>query len=385
MLAYNLAAAPLVRFLQNQHAALPPAARSTLLRWEKITAQVQAFQNKRPGNSVALLEDYIRGSMNKITPDDLCTAAPLHAQSSDYFLQVRSSIQHDLVQRCQTLSTFDVVKEYGKLAGIFNRELSGRFPFAPPAQAVLGSEADPQSIRDFYALFDADAPLLMQAFTQEQYGASGQSARLFLQQMQTDRGFFTSILGKKNQAALPAVDFTPEFRVNQSREINGNQIQQWTLQVGEDSFRSGDKPRVGRWTYGEPVTLTLQWASNSPLVPFLRSASASVDWSGQALTYHFTDNWALLAMLAAHRAPAGDFAEMADPNPFTLVFEQDEDANKAPASAGGAGDADLARVFLRLTIMPPGQQQSLSGDGFPEVAPPLAAPMNTASNAGGQP
>ncbi len=385
MLAYNQAAAPLVHFLSTQHAELAPSERNVLLRWEKIGAQMSAYQAKRPGNSVSLLEAYVIGTMDKITPDSLCAAAPLHAQGSDYFLQVRSDIQHDLLQRCQRLSTFDVVKEYGKLSGIFNRELAGHFPFAPPAQAVLGSEADPQSIRDFYTLFDADVPLLLQALTQDQYGASGQSVHLFLQQMEQARGFFAAILDKKKPAALPAVDFTPEFRVNQSRELNGNQIQQWTLQVGQDSFESGDKPRVGRWTYGEPVTLTLHWASNSPLVPLLRSASSNVDLSGQSLTYHFTDNWALLAMMVQHRTPAGDFATMADPSPFTLVFQTAEDTNKAPASTGGTDQSDRARVFLRLAVMPAGQQQSLSGDDFPEVAPPLAAPMNTASNVGGQP
>ena len=385
MLAYNHAAAPLVHFLSTQHAELTPSARRVLQRWQKIGAETSAYQAKRPGNSVSLLEAYVASTMDKIAPDNLCAATPLHTQGADYFLQVRSDIQHDLLQRCQTLSTFDVVREYGKLSGIFKTELAGRFPFAPPARAVLGSEVDPQSIRDFYTLFDADAPLLLQALTQEQYGASGQSVRLFVQQMESARGFFAAILDKKNQAALPAVDFTPEFRVNQSNEINGNQIMQWTLQVGQDYFQSGDKPRVGRWTYGEPVTLTLRWASNSPLVPYLRNTNSNVELSGQTLTYHFNDNWALLNLMAAHRTPAGDFAEMADPTPFTLVFQPEEDTNKTPASTGGTSDADRARVFLRLTVTPPGQQQSLSSDDFPEVAPPLVAPMNTASNTGAQP
>ena len=386
--SYNNAAAPLVRFLQMQHAELSPTARSAFNRWQKIGMELKYYDSKRPGNTVAQLETFLDTDMDKMSPSDLCVVnakTAYKSQGSDYFLQVRSSIRLDLYKRCQVLSTFDVTREYGNLASIFNRRLAGRFPFAPASDAVIGMEADPQSIHDFYTAFDAYADLIQRALQQDaSYGASGQAARAFLQQMQTSRPFFASMLGKPGQPSLPAIDFTPHFRVNQNREINGNQIMQWTLQVGQDTFQSDAPVRAGRWIYGQPITLTLRWAKNSPSIPFLNVARPGVDLAGQTLTYHFNDDWALLSIMADHSTPITDFDQLADPQPFTLVFQTDEDANGSHGATVNEKSSTSARVFLGMTITAPGKQDSLHNMDFPVTAPLLQTGTDTAQKTGGQ-
>ncbi len=373
--SYSNAAEPLVSFLQNEHAELSPASRRAWKRWEKIGVDLKYYDNKRPGNTIAQVETWVNTDMDKVSPASLCSANPgsdWSQQGGDYFLQAGSTIRLDLAQRCRTLITFNVTRDYAKIASTFNHELAGHFPFAPVSQAVLGAEADPQSIRDFYGLFDTYSDLIQHALQQNNsFGDSGQDAATFLQQMQNDRPLFAAILGKQEHARRPASDCPPTFRVNQAREVNGNQIIQWTLQVGQDTFTSGSPTRMGRWIYGQPVSLTLRWAKNSPTTPYLSRAKAGVDLSDRTLTFNFNDNWALLNMLATHRAPLTEFDELQDPNPFTLMFQSDE-APVGPQNSSKSSMPDArARVFLGITLHAPGQQAELRTANFPVKAPLL--------------
>lgn len=384
--SYSKAAAPLVHFLQMQHAELSPDAQKSLIRWQKINAELKQYDDKRPGNSLALLESFISTDMDKMSPAHTCTGnfgSALNSQAADYFLQVRSSIRLDLYKRCHILNTFNVARDYANLSGIFNRELAGHFPFAPLSYAQK-MEADPEAVRDFYQVFDADAGLIRQALQQHNsFGASGAAVLVFLDQMQNTRQLFLSILGTQNQASLPAVDFVPHFRVNQSREINGNQIIAWTLKVGQSVFQPGTPEQTGRWTYGQPVTLTLRWAKDSPLMPLLNIARPGVDLSGRTLTYAYNDSWALLSMLADHRAPITEFDQLVDPQPFTLMFQTEESGGGAPVHTDNSKSIARAKVFLGVTLFPPGKKESLQNIDFPARAPSLLASTSRMLEAGG--
>src|SRR5690348_2086833 len=85
--------------------------------------------------------------------------------------------------------------------------------------------------------------------------------------MQQLQPLWNSMMANPAQPPVPVFDLTPTFRVNQQRESGGNQIITWTLKVGDQIFQSGQPAHSGRWSLGEPVTLTLEWAKDAAVMP----------------------------------------------------------------------------------------------------------------------
>ncbi len=52
------------------------------------------------------------------------------------------------------------------------------------------------------------------------------------------------------EGAVAGYDMAVEFRTNQSAEIEGNKVIDWTLEVGSQSLKLRDAPRPLRWEPG---------------------------------------------------------------------------------------------------------------------------------------
>jgi type VI secretion system protein ImpL len=195
------------------------------------------------------------------------------------------------------------------------------------------------------------------------------------------RPIFVSFLSGQPDA-LPAFDIVPEFRVNRDREINGNQIIDWGLQAGAESFHYPDPQRTGRWNFGEPVKLTLRWAKNSPQQPAAPPAD-NASLNDLTLTFEYRDSWSLLRMVLLHHAASNDFARLVDPDPQTLVFS----VANSPATNLAQPENDVSpqqtKVFIRIRLRPPGKPDNLRVNTFPTDAPSLPQPQTSQTSAGG--
>jgi type VI secretion system protein ImpL len=166
--------------------------------------------------------------------------------------------------------------------------------------------------------------------------------------------------------------------VNQDREINGNQIIDWTFQAGADTFHYRDPQRTGRWNYGEPVKLTLRWAKDSPQQPLSSPGNTDGKLGGRTVTFEYHDPWALFMMLALHQPVPDDFDRLTDPDPQTLVFTVNDSKSSDPVQPGAAAQA---KVFVRLKLRLPGKPDNLRLRAFPIEAPNLDPISTQAVNA----
>jgi type VI secretion system protein ImpL len=163
---------------------------------------------------------------------------------------------------------------------------------------------------------------------------------------------------------VPTFDFNIDFRVNQEKEVGGNMIIEWTIAPDETStISNNDKKRAGRWSYGNPVTLTFRWPDSAETQPFLDEAQSFMAVDEQTVTYTYPGPWSFLWMMRTQQAISSDFTNMVDTQPYTLRFEIPN------------GPDEKTVIYNRIVLQKPGQGKKpgsiLKLPAFPTDAPGL--------------
>jgi type VI secretion system protein ImpL len=275
-------------------------------------------------------------------------------------------LSSQLSARCTGAAIERVASRYKEIEQYFNQRLAGRYPFTDAPPRAGEPEADPNDLRGFFRIFDASAPMVRSIPVDATADPTFARARRFVDDITAVRGFFATYLEKPE--AGPAIDIEPMFRVLRDREIYGDQIIGWTLEIGRDVVTNREtKARKVRWTFGEPVRLSLRWASDSPRIPVGGAAKAGMTVRERTVTYEYRNAWSLLSALDQNQAAADDLPSFIDVEPVTLTL-------LVPTQTAGKTEepASDARVFLRLSVLDPKSAQPLTIPKFPTVAPRIA-------------
>ena len=354
---------PLLAFLGSEGAQSTPLAR----KWQSILDDLRDYDAKKPGNSVALLEDYIGEKMAKIDLANCATSRlPAGYQPNQGMFNARlQDIASQISTRCTGAAIERVAARYKEIEQYFNQRLAGRYPFTDALPRAGEPEADPNDLRGFFRIFDASAAMVKSIPVDATADPTFAKARRFVDEISAVRGFFATYLEKPE--AGPAIDVEPMFRVLREREVYGDQIIGWTLEIGRDVVTNREaKVRKVRWTYGEPVRLSLRWASESPRVPVAASERPGMTVRERTVTYEYRNAWSLLSALEQNLTSADDLPSFVDVEPVTLTLlvpTQVEDKPEAVVDA---------RVFLRMSVLDPKSAQPLTIPKFPTVAPRIA-------------
>jgi type VI secretion system protein ImpL len=209
----------------------------------------------------------------------------------------------------------------------------------------------------------------------------------FLAMLRDSRPWFASVLTTASSGEPISLDIVPQFRVDRKDEIGGNQIISWTLQVGNTAVHGDAPPTKIRWRYGDPVSLTLRWAKDSPFVPAnipSSTSSPSPQISGDSVSWTFKDAWSLIRFVQTFSSFDGLNSislGSAAGQPFVLGFNIPEVAASAISAKLQNQTITSARVFIRLLISPPGGKETITEAGFPALAPPLSPPQQKQTKA----
>jgi type VI secretion system protein ImpL len=359
-------AAPALQFLQTQTAGLPSAFRQgTLTDWRAISQELQKDTAKTPGNSVLLLEDFIRTGMDKIAPDASCQDTTRNpAGRADYFLDRRNALRMGVLARCQVLAQDDYTTQ---IASVFNQRLAGRFPFssAPPQQPFR--EADPTALVDFFAKYDQYAKNAKTSLTQNtKAGGPRDAALAFLAQLDPIRQVLAAFLMNAEKNPTPSFDLAVNFRVDQNAEITGNQISDWSLDVGAQSLAYRAKANTGQWHLGDPIRLTLRFADDSPSLPQSDPKQPAMAVPQKRIvTFDYTEPWSLFRLLQDHE-------NTPDPAPHTLSFYIPTSPDTTLPQKKDSPTGNQVRVYLQITIVPTGAKDAVKIPlPFPSQAPSL--------------
>jgi type VI secretion system protein ImpL len=361
-------AKPLLSWLTKVEGGMRPDMRPLVSKWQGIVDDLRDYETKRPGNSVAALEDFIANRMTKVSVVD-CSAATLPSSfraGGSHFANTLIDLSRELRQRCTTLAGRDAIGRYAELERHFNQRLAGRYPFSEHRPRSGELEADPADIRGFFRLFDDHRAVIAATAAQGGLDRGQGPARTFVEQMTEVRKFFSSFLDAPKPELAPSLDLEATFRVLKTKEIEGDQIIGWTVAVGDSTITNRDADRKLRWTGGRPVTLSLRWAQDAPRVPMVAPTGGAV-LRERTMVWRYEGRWALLAALADHRTRSEDLPTYADVEPVTLAF----DASTKPAG-GPDSDAQPTKVFMRLALLAPGTTTPVDVPRFPVRAPRIA-------------
>jgi type VI secretion system protein ImpL len=333
-----------------------------LSRWQVIAVELDKYDNKNPASNVSALEAFITSmpTLNVDNYTDKITSQDLTAQSADFFLNKRNELRKLAYERLDAIATARVVRQYRELETNFNQKLAGKFPFV--SGTGRGAEADPQSIRDFFKLFDGyNKNIIKYLERTPARNAAGTRALQFVDDMAAVRSLFAPFLDDAKALAL-VFDYEVEFRVNRRREVGGNQIIEWELEVGDQKITARDTMRRGRWVLGDPVRLSLRWAKDANIVPAAENAEGIV-YEDRKVTFEETDRWSIFRLFRTHASVPSDFDQLVDPTPQTLKFI-------VPTMMTG-DDPMQTRVYVRLTLLTADKKEPITLPSFPDRAPAL--------------
>jgi type VI secretion system protein ImpL len=368
-------AEPLVPFLNTWLPVRDNAQSRLIAKWQQIIGDFQQYDAKRPGASLTALEDFILTGMDKIVPESACgggeNAAGGIDQTPDYFVGIRNGLLSDVTERCREVSAESVCQSYAGIAALFNKTLAGHFPFAALTPGKAQTEATPEAVLEFYQLLERNGKTARSTLSEDsRFGEAARQALHFLDQMDQLRPLVVPASPDAAKEPPFTLDFIPRFRVNQSNESGGNQIIDWTMQVGGQIFRQREPEHPGRWRAGNPVRLSMRWANDSTFVPAsdgqpnlrIRDRNAYFEW---------TTRWALIAFLRQMETPPSEIEKSGDIQPYTLKFHV-KTARDVKWEAGDSVPASgSATVFMHLSVFSPGAKNAILVPAFPTSAPSL--------------
>ncbi len=334
-------------------------------KWRAIGAQLDAYEAKTPGNSLAALEQFVREEMNAVEVGG-CTAAG-RGRGDDFFLAARERLRASLTSRCLGLARSAASAGYERLREQFQRTLAGRFPFAVRDDGEAG-EAGPEAVREFFRVWDETGPARRAvAVGASGVGGEGSPAAEWLAQMERVRAFVAPLLD--DTLAGPPYAVAAEFRSNRGREAGADQITAWSLDLGGFRLTPWDSAgSVVPWEPGVPARLGLRWATESELRPSaagLRGARVQ----DRTVTWAYGGEWSLLRLLRQNAAPPAELGGSAGRARQTLRFQ-------VATLRGAPGDTlagPAARVYVRLRLLHPDTREELAVPAFPTSAPFMRA------------
>lgn len=367
-------AGPILNFLNFSGFHLTSENVTLLTRWTLIYNAVMAYNNKKlGGNSISLLQNFILKEMNTITLENYAQKlSPLSFTHEDFFTDQLQALREGMRTRCEALSGKLALNHYDQIQTFFNNRLAGKFPFVGNNSKAAQGYAQPQDIKEFFELYTTLVESAKDFLkNSKNLGPSRDRALEFLMSMDDVRNFFEPFLTPKNANGLPTYDIDIAFRVNRPHEVGASQLLDWVVQVGPQEIDLHSSSFMASWTYGMPLSISFQWASEAPNQPMPDPKQPHLTVNGTTAAYSYTSPWSLLELLINQESPLTELPNLIDPNPQTLFFEIPTRGSSTPNNPSSL----VTKLFVRITPKAPIKQggQILFVPYFPETAPLLTS------------
>ncbi|MBJ7255278.1 MAG: hypothetical protein JHC69_00615 [Akkermansiaceae bacterium] len=356
-------------------------------RWQALSKDLERFKLKNPNSSLLAFEQFLTamaGDVDLQNCQERLQGKVPSGRPTDFFAERYTQLAASLSLRCNELRSKEQFAQWSMFSNDFNQTLAGRAPFATPGWAAESPAAELDEIAGLLRSYERARPA-MQALLQTQKGTpSGSAVQRFVDQFDRSRSFLAPLVPAEENVPV-GYDVAVEFRANQGAENQGNQVIDWTLEIGRQRLSLRDAPKPLRWELGQPITLTLRLAKDGQVSPLADPRQPALSVDGKTVTLRFADAWSLFNLIGRQREAEArsdgrsqllrvEFPFQIDSLPALGSASSGKNSNTtAPVStvaASPVASEGRAKVYLRLTLSPPGKRNPLIWPGpLPTRAP----------------
>jgi type VI secretion system protein ImpL len=363
---------------------------SQALRWQAIGRDLERARLKNPNSSLQMLEGFLMSMSGDVDMQNcterLAGKVP-SGRAADFFAERHAQLASSLQQRCSELRQNEMVAQWQTFSTDFNRTLAGRPPFAQPGWMSDAYYVEIDEISPMFKSYDRARPA-MQALVRKGSAAAAPVQR-FMEQFERTKTFLAPLMPSEENAAV-GYDVGVEFRANLQGEVQGNKIIDWTIEIGRQRLSLRDPPKQLRWEPGQAIQLSLRMAKDGQVTPLVDAKQPAMTVDGKTLILRYADGWSLFNLIGRQREveARGDGRSQLIKIEFPMQVETLPPIGgtsvlpPATARVGQLAQSQnsevpekFAKVYLRLTLSPPGKRTPLAWPGtIPTRAPDAISP-----------
>ncbi|MDR0678135.1 MAG: hypothetical protein LBF44_01195 [Holosporaceae bacterium] len=371
-------ASPIVDFLSMPHLIEKVKNQELLNKWKEIIANVDDYENKKPGNSIATLESFISDSLSKVSSgsfDEQGEIKTVSESGGDYFLSKRSNVAKSLLSRTEIIQYEKAADSYGKIQKFFNENLAHKFPFGTSDQDVSLKD-----VENYVNLYEQNSKNTTDTLERNKDKKQiNEKAIEFLKLMSNQIIPFLKVWiahSKASDANGALVTFNIQMRPSPDMEALTSSVVDRGILI--DNSKIADNSN-GVFFNNNSVNAVFNWVSSSDEKPNEKNAGGNLLIQGTAATFSYSGKWAMFRLIEENKTNKESEAA----NGILLQFN-------VPIVDSSKGDAALtAKIIVKVTPMKKdGDKTSpLSWPIFPELCPGLhgqeSPPSTTAASMAG--
>jgi len=348
-------------------------------RWQAIGDDLDKYKLKNPSNNLSQLEQFILTVSSDLDLSNCLTKLAYKAnlrQNGNFFFEQLIALKSGLYARCLNLKLSNSKETWLNFANNFNENIANRSPFISAESSAVASSNNPNSqkltadlndLGNALSLFNKAHNSINWKTTSSGSNSVSSSApnsnsfisptiKQFDEQMQKINELFAPLIASDDGQA-GGLDLLVELRANKAYELEGNKIIDWYLTVGKQTIHLGEPQKTLTWTYGLPISMTLQFAKDWPAYPMKDSLDARVTFNDKSITMQFDDPWALFTFINKYRVP--DTNSNSDSKSQLLRFDFPLSLTKMTSSSVVSKPDVIARLFLRTRISALGKRSQI--------------------------
>jgi type VI secretion system protein ImpL len=310
--------------------------------WRNTRTEIDSYtKGKEPSGQVANLDALVIGQLTGMTYQNcgsLLAAYKSPESGNDLFSERRRRLERQVELRCTDRRAADAEAVYGALATRFNRDLAGRYPFAP----LDARDANPALVREFFLDYARDRTRIGDALRELQ-GARWREASAFVESLDRAAAFFDASVSAPEGMAVIGLEAT--FPAEIARASGASEVTTWRLRVDAMLSEFPNAQKALSWLPGDGVAMELQWADRSGWRPLADPLQPQLQAQGAIARFAFDGPWALLRMIDTH-CPPGAGGRTASP----LLLRFDVPVQTVAPGADGKPRRDEGRVFMQWRL-----------------------------------
>lgn len=328
-----------------------------LNKWKDIVVSVNDYLEKKPGNSIAALEEFLSQTLSKVSLDTFDEQGDIRNFSEaggDYFIQTRSSVAKSLLSRADEVKYDRASKSYMKVRDFFNTRLKGKAPFA-----LTNKDASLRDVELFVQLYDQHCKGMYSTLKKHKNEKAVNEQSLdFMRDLEQLMPFLKiwvqhSKGSDENSAVmLFSVNIRPDPR-----------MEAYTSSVIERNFKINDAiikdDKNGVYFNNDNISVVFKWVKSSDEKPKTTTSSQLVA-SGNSATFKANGKWALFKMIEQHKINK----ETDNPNGVLVKFE-------VPISASGKDAKSIMVMKITPMMKDKDNINPITWPIFPKNAPDL--------------